>query len=39
MNARTQRTPCLRNSCPIEQTIGVIGGVWKVIIHRTSSIL
>ncbi len=34
MAARTQRAACLRKSCPIEQTLGVIGGVWKVIIIR-----
>ena len=30
----TARTPCLRYSCPIEQTLSVIGGVWKVIVIR-----
>jgi DNA-binding HxlR family transcriptional regulator len=34
MMTPTTRTPCLRNSCPIEQTLDVIGGVWKVIIIR-----
>ena len=31
---RTRRVHCLPNSCPIEQTLSIIGGVWKVIIIR-----
>lgn len=32
--ARTQKVLCHPTWCPIEQTLGVIGGVWKVIIVR-----
>jgi DNA-binding HxlR family transcriptional regulator len=31
---RTSKAPCHEIWCPIERTLGVIGGVWKVIIIR-----
>jgi len=31
---RTAKTVCQENWCPIERTLGVIGGIWKVIIIR-----
>jgi DNA-binding HxlR family transcriptional regulator len=31
---RTSKAACHESWCPIERTLGVIGGVWKVIIIR-----
>jgi DNA-binding HxlR family transcriptional regulator len=31
---RTSKAACRESWCPIERTLGVIGGVWKVIIIR-----
>jgi DNA-binding HxlR family transcriptional regulator len=31
---RTAKVVCADNWCPIERTLGVIGGIWKVIIIR-----